>query len=253
MQKKLFTLPNLVTLANLACGCAAVVFAFSWGWPRSVATFFWLVAAAAVFDFADGMVARLTGQYSEIGKQLDSLADMVSFGVAPSVALFSMYLASTPLWKGAPAGIYEILGYGVFAVALFSALRLAKFNVDDDQKEEFTGLPTPAAALAIVSLHRTAFEGAGIFMRSEVILVLAVVVSWLLVSPVRMFSLKFKGFGWRSNQLQYTFLALSAVLIAMLGIGGVAACIGLYIAMSVARQGVHRGSTRKNDRFSTVK
>ncbi len=219
MKNKLFTLPNLVTLCNLACGCAAIVFALD-GRPDVV---FWLVAAAAVLDFADGAVARLTGQYSEIGVQLDSLADMVSFGVAPSMVLFSLFARS-------PETLPAALGFSVFAVALFSALRLAKFNVDPDQKEEFTGLPTPAAALALTAL--TAIWSGSLRVT---IIILVIGTCWLLISPIRMFSLKFKNFEWRGNELRYTFLAVSAVLIATLGIGGVAACIGLYIAMSTVR------------------
>jgi CDP-diacylglycerol--serine O-phosphatidyltransferase len=233
MKNKLFTLPNLVTLCNLACGCAAVVFALSRGGRLDVV--FWLVAAAAVFDFADGMVARLTRQYSEVGKQLDSLADVVSFGVAPSMALFAAWgrtSGSLPdALSGALSGsLPDALGWGVFAVALFSALRLAKFNVDETQREEFTGLPTPACALAITALAAVWGEPS-----RWVILVSVAVASWLLVSPIRMFSLKFKTPGWRGNQLRYTFLALSAVLIAVLGVGGVAASVGLYVAMSGVR------------------
>jgi CDP-diacylglycerol--serine O-phosphatidyltransferase len=234
---KLFTLPNILTLANLACGCAAIVCALSWGWSRVAGSdaFFWLIAAAAVFDFLDGAAARLTRQYSEVGKQLDSLADLVSFGVAPSVALFSVYLRSEPLFEGTPAMLYEILGYGVFAVALFSALRLAKFNVDETQQEEFAGLPTPAAALTIAGLHWMTYNGSGILAHSEVILALVVVVSWLLLSPIRMFSLKFKSLGWRGNGLRYTFLASSIVLIVIFGIGGAAASVGLYVLLSAVR------------------
>ena len=232
MRNKLFTLPNIVTLCNLACGCAAIVFA---SWRQRPDLVFWLVAAAAVFDFLDGMAARLTGQYSEIGKQLDSLADVVSFGVAPSMALFA-------LWGRSPEIMPDALGMSVFAVAMFSALRLAKFNVDPDQKEEFTGLPTPAAALAVTALAAI-WSGSSRVM----ILVLVVAVSWLLISPIRMFSLKFKSFGWRENELRYTFLALSAVLIAATGIGGVAACVGLYVVMSAVRHAVRMRHHEKND------
>jgi CDP-diacylglycerol--serine O-phosphatidyltransferase len=220
MKNKLFTLPNMVTLCNLACGCVATVVALRGGKPELV---FWWVAAAAVFDFADGAVARLTGQYSNIGKELDSLADVVSFGVAPSAALFALWGRSTevlPSW----------MGFAVFMVALFSALRLAKFNIDADQQEEFSGLPTPAAALAITSLTAI-WSGPS----QWVILAVVACVSWLLVSPIRMFSLKFKNLAWHGNALRYTFLACSAVLIAVAGIGGVAACVGLYVAVSAVR------------------
>ncbi len=220
MKNKLLTLPNVVTLANLACGCVAVVFSL---WGVALAAFV-AVAAAAVFDFADGAVARLTGQFSEIGRQLDSLADLVSFGVAPSMALFSM-------WIGArDATLPSEAGWAVFVVALFSALRLARFNVDDTQRTEFTGLPTPAAGLALASLAVVWSEP-----RQLAILALAAVVSALLVCPLRMFSLKFKNFAWRENRLRYIFVAASVALVAWLGIGGVAAAVGLYVALNLAR------------------
>ena len=231
MKNKLITLPNILTLANLACGCAAISLAH-YGHLEVV---FWLIAAAAAFDFLDGMTARLTGQYSEIGKQLDSLADMVSFGVAPSMILFTLYHYSDSLWE---RPLYTWIGWLVFSVALFSALRLAKFNVDETQKEEFEGLPTPAAALAIASLGWMSYRGVYYLtptMPPGSVIALALVVSALLICPLRMFSLKFKGFGWRNNELRYTFLAASAVLIAVCGIGGVAACIGLYIVVSALR------------------
>jgi CDP-diacylglycerol--serine O-phosphatidyltransferase len=228
MKIKLFTLPNLLTLCNLACGCAAVVSALD----RQMVTVFWLVCAAAVFDLMDGAMARLLGQHSAIGRELDSLADVVSFGVAPSMALY-------PLWYGTADTFPVWLGYATFAVALFSALRLAKFNVDPDQSEEFTGLPTPACALAITSL-----VAVWDVPRQWMILVLVVAASALLVSPIRLFSLKFKTPGWRENRLRYLFLASSAVLVALLGIGGVTASVGLYVLLGALRHvaGMRPGS-----------
>jgi CDP-diacylglycerol--serine O-phosphatidyltransferase len=230
MKNKLFTLPNMVTLCNLACGCVATVVALQGGRPELV---FWWVAAAAVFDFADGAVARLTRQYSAVGRELDSLADVVSFGVAPSAALFA-------LWGRSAGNLPSEVGFVVFAVALFSALRLAKFNVDPDQTEEFTGLPTPAAALALTSL--VAVWGAP---PQWMILALVALVCWLLVSDVRMFSLKVKSLALRGNELRYTFLVCSAVLIAVLGIGGVAASVGLYVTVSAVRHIVGVARLRK--------
>lgn len=214
------TLPNMVTLANLACGCMAVVYATGKG---DGATVFALVAAAAVFDFGDGLVARLTGQYSEVGKQLDSLADMVSFGVAPSAALFAA-------WQAASTGGESALlpAATVFVVALCAALRLARFNVDDEQKEEFTGLPTPAAALGVTALLAGWPQGAPHWAVG----VMAGAAATLMVCPLRMFSLKFKGFGWKGNEVRYTFLATAAVTVSALGVRGVAASVGLYVVLS---------------------
>jgi CDP-diacylglycerol--serine O-phosphatidyltransferase len=229
---KMFTLPNFVTLANLACGCVAIVFTLDPAKPINIA--FWFIAAAAVCDFLDGFVARLTGQYSELGVQLDSLADMVSFGVAPSVILFIAYQNSVPAWETS-VRLSDSLGWIVFVVALFSALRLAKFNIDDTQSSEFMGLPVPANALLIAGLGWMSCSVEGFDVPREVWVTLAIVMSYLLICPVRMFSLKFKGFGWRGNQLRYLFLVCCAGFVAVLGIGGIPASIGLYIVVSTIR------------------
>jgi CDP-diacylglycerol--serine O-phosphatidyltransferase len=230
MTNKLLTLPNIVTLANLFCGCAAVVYALEW----ELEVAFWLIAVASVADFADGAVARLTGQYSAVGRELDSLADMVSFGVAPSAVLFAAWQGAPMLWQSAPLWLADTLGWGVFAVALFSALRLARFNVDDTQREEFSGLPTPAAALAVASLGWMWSRGT-IDVPREVILIVAAVVSFLLVCRLRMFALKFKSLAWRSNEPRWLFLAAAAACFALFGVGGVAAAVGIYVAANVVR------------------
>ncbi len=231
MKNRIFTLPNVITLANLALGCAAVVFALSPGGRLNVA--FWLIAAAAVCDFADGMAARLTGQYSTLGVELDSLADLVSFGVAPSAILFTVHRYSPSLWTG-PEWLYGALGWVVFAVALFSALRLARFNIDTGQADEFRGLPTPASALAIAALGWM-WYGGEILPAKEIVVAFAALTSWLLVSPVRMFSLKFKGFDWRGNELRYVFLAVSLALVTAFGIAGVPLAVALYVVVSIVR------------------
>lgn len=231
MKIKMFTLPNIITLANLACGCAAIVFALKV--PGNLAVAFWLIAAAAVFDFLDGFAARLTGQYSRIGAELDSLADVVSFGVAPAAMLFVMYRDSFAFWNPGPF-LADWPGWLVFAVALFSALRLARFNVDESQTSEFTGLPTPANALMIAALGWMVYDGT-IEVARELILVFALTVSYLLICPIRMFSLKFSGFGWAENKLRYIFLAFSAAFVAVFGVSGVPASICLYIIVSAVR------------------
>ena len=138
-------MPNIVTLCNLLCGSAATVYALV---LSDLQTAFWLVVAAAVFDFLDGFTARLTGSFSPVGKELDSLSDMVSFGVAPSSVLFVMYQTQSGAFAG---GGIDPWGFAVFILAAFSALRLAKFNIDESQSYEFEGLPTPAAALLVCS------------------------------------------------------------------------------------------------------
>ena len=233
MKIKLFTVPNILTLCNLACGTIAVLFAAE---GRSLETCFWLLIASAAFDFMDGAAARLLGQYSEIGIQLDSLADVVSFGAAPSAIAVSMYMNAGSVY-GAP----DALGYAVIIIAAFSALRLARFNIDTSQHDEFLGLPTPACALFFAGIGYAAAR-TGILPQREILLAAALVMSLLLICPVRMFSLKFHNLGWRDNALRYCFLAASAVIIVIAGPAGVSAVIGLYIVISAVRAAIKRGA-----------
>lgn len=228
MKIKLFTLPNLLTLANLLCGSFAAVFALVYG---NLAAAFWLVVLAAVFDFLDGFAARLLKCPSPIGLQLDSLADVISFGFVPAAVLYAM---TSPL-ANAEGWVRYAVTLVCFAMTAFSALRLAKFNIDETQHTEFCGLPTPANALFFTSLGlicaRTGFDSDHL----RLLLFLAPVMSWLLVSPIRMFALKFQGFGWRGNEVRYGFLGLCVVLIAVLRLYSIPAIIVAYILISIAR------------------
>lgn len=228
---RMFTIPNMLTLGNLLCGCLAILFTLTQGDLR---TAFWLIAAAAVLDFLDGFCARLLKAYSAIGVQLDSLADMVSFGAAPAFILYSMYgSAGGGEWWAAG-------GLLVFAVTLFSALRLAKFNIDDEQKEEFIGLPTPACTIFFAAAGWLSASGS--FEIAPVwIIASALVFSWLLISPVRMFSLKFKGFAFRPNALRYVFLLCSLAALGVFRIAAIPFIIAAYIAVSATRALVCRG------------
>lgn len=230
MKIKLFTIPNLLTLSNLLCGSFAAVSALVYGDLRSA---FWLIIAAAVFDFFDGFAARLLKCPSAIGVELDSLADMVSFGFAPAAVLYVLYgQAPVPeAWSGA---VLTAGHYAVFVLAAFSALRLAKFNIDDTQHTEFCGLPTPACALFCVSLGLLSVSGELVIGKIP-ILIIAIVMSCLLISPIRMFALKFKGFGWKGNELRYGFILVSAGLVAVLREASIPIIILLYIAVSTVR------------------
>ncbi|MEG2613817.1 MAG: CDP-diacylglycerol--serine O-phosphatidyltransferase [Alistipes sp.] len=230
MKIKLITIPNLLTLSNLLCGSLAVVSALVWG---DLVTAFWLIITAAVFDFFDGFVARLLHQTSPIGVELDSLADDISFGFAPAAILFTLY-AQSPAGCEACAEWLAYAQYGVFIIAAFSALRLAKFNIDETQHTEFCGLPTPANTLFCASLGLLS-QTDGLVLSQLTILVIAVVMSWLLVSPIRMFALKFAGFGWRGNELRYSFIIASAVLAVVFRTSAVPLIIALYIVISTVR------------------
>lgn len=227
MKIKLFTVPNIITLGNLLCGCLSIVASLVVGDFKLALIF---IIASAVCDFFDGFTARLLKQYSDIGVQLDSLADMVSFGVAPSAMMFAFALDAPTLFELNDV-VAHIIVYVPFIMAAFSALRLAKFNIDDSQHETFEGLPTPANALFCASFVYAALYS-GKAVEVEWIALISVVMAALLVSPIRMFSFKLKSFGWSKNKSLYIFLALSLVALLTLGVYSVPTIIVLYIVIS---------------------
>lgn len=231
MQIRLFTIPNMLTLGNLVCGACAAITLLTSGDQQ---TAFWFVVVAAVFDFFDGFAARLLKSVSAIGVQLDSLADMVSFGLVPSLAMWSLY-ETAPAQGWLPTEMVQAAQYLTLIIVAFSALRLAKFNVDDTQHSEFCGLPTPANGLFCLSLGMLAMSG-DVTLSKEVVLIVSVVMASLLISPLRMFALKFKGFGWRGNELRYSFIALSALIIILFTRYSIPAIIIIYIALSLIRR-----------------
>ena len=224
-------LPNAIKYCNLICGCIATCFAFS-GQPALALLF---IVLGAVFDFFDGMTARLLGVSSPIGKELDSLADDVTFGVAPSTMIF--YELGVMDYPALLEPLRPVLPYVAFVMAAFSALRLAKFNLDERQAMGFIGLPTPANALFWGSI----MTGATRFIESSPWMSVAVVVmvfvsSWLLVSEIPMFALKFKHWGWAENKLKYIFIITSALLLAIFRIPGIALVIAWYVLLSAFTQ-----------------
>ena len=230
MKIRLFTIPNMLTLGNLICGSSAVVALLM---HADFELAFWLVVASAVFDFFDGFAARLLKSVSAIGVELDSLADMVSFGLVPAVAMFC-------LWDVAPSSdLPSWMRYLSLTIVAFSALRLAKFNIDDTQTTEFCGLPTPANGLFCLSLAMLMAAGS-ISLPQWAILTISIGMAYMLISPIRMFALKFKGFGWQGNQIRYSFLALCVVLIAAFTRFAVPAIILLYIIISAIRWAVNK-------------
>ena len=229
MKIRLFTIPNMLTLGNLICGSSAVVALLM---HADFELAFWLVVASAVFDFFDGFAARLLKSVSAIGVELDSLADMVSFGLVPSVAMFC-------LWDVAPSSdLPSWMRYLTLTIVAFSALRLAKFNIDDTQTTEFCGLPTPANGLFCLSLAMLMAAGS-ISLPQWAILTISIGMAYMLISPIRMFALKFKGFGWQGNEIRYSFIALCVVLIAAITRYAVPTIILLYIIISAIRWAVN--------------
>ena len=227
---RLFTVPNFLTLANLVAGALAVVFALR---DHAYDLSLMLIIVAAVCDFFDGFAARLLKQQSPLGVQLDSLAAAISFGLAPAVVMYDLFCHSTSYYA-LPEEIMSWLGYLCFIVAAFSALRLAKFNIDTTQATEFEGLPTPANALMLMSLAALALKG-DVALYQEHILIISVAASFLLISPIRMFALKFKSFKIADNKLRYGFILASLLLIIFLTKYSVVAIIVLYIVVSTIR------------------
>ena len=214
-------IPNAITCANLFSGCIGVVFAFKG--QLEIAAYF--VLLSGIFDFFDGMVARLLNVKSAIGKELDSLADMVSFGFLPGVVMFQ--LLKTSDYSS------EYLPYLGFIITVFSALRLAKFNIDERQTEEFIGLNTPMNTLFIVSLPFIAKDYPEIIGSSILLIAITAITSFLLVSEIKIFSLKFSNTKWAKNKFKFIFLILSAMLIAFLQFAAVPFILVIYIVLSI--------------------
>ncbi len=215
-------IPNTITCLNLISGCIATYFAFQSSFGLALL----FIVIGAVFDFFDGMTARLLHVSSPIGKELDSLADDITFGFAPSAMVFS-FLCSFHIH-------FPLIPFLAFIMAAFSALRLAKFNLDERQAMGFIGLPTPANALFWGAL----IVGSGDWLSSlpyAVWIILAMVLfsSYLLVSEVPMFALKFKTWGWRGNEVKYVFLLTCIPLLILMGISGLAAIIAWYVVLSI--------------------
>jgi CDP-diacylglycerol--serine O-phosphatidyltransferase len=227
---RLFTVPNMLTLGNLVSGAMAIVFALR---EHAYDLSLMLIIIAAVCDFLDGFAARLLKQQSPLGVQLDSLADDISFGLAPAVVMYDLYGQSTSLYS-LPVGVMSSLGYLCFIIAAFSALRLAKFNIDTTQSAEFEGLPTPANALMLMSLAAMSLCG-DVVLYQEQILLISVAASFLLISPIRMFALKFKIFKLADNKLRYGFIVASLLLIIFLPKYSIVAIIVLYVVLSTLR------------------
>ena len=231
-------IPNFITLLNLLSGCIGVVLTAR-GNPEAGA---WLIFIAAIFDFLDGFAARLLQVKTDIGKQLDSLADVISFGLLPGAILFTL-IESGLEHTHIEGPLATILPFAGFLVTLFSALRLAKFNIDERQEEVFYGLPTPANAMLIAGLplilnQQTTLSGLQIgFIQTAihlapVLVVLSVVLSWLLVSNLQMMSLKFKSYDWASNQHRYLLLTLSGLWLILFGFAGIPMILFSYIILS---------------------
>ena len=232
-------IPNAITCCNLISGCIAVILAIGQSYTAALLA----IIAGAVFDFFDGMAARLLHVSSPIGKELDSLADVVTFGVAPSMMLFRFItdlsyvslLESMDQPGTSDMAIWIIyVPFVAFIMAAFSALRLAKFNLDERQSMGFIGLPTPANALfwgsLIVGWGNALMKFSGII---PVLLVLMLLSCYLLVSEIPMFALKFKTWGWKGNEVKWFFIASCVPLVIFFQLGSLAIIVAWYLVLSV--------------------
>ena len=222
-------IPNTITCCNLLSGCMAVISAFQ---ADAWHTLLW-VMAGALFDFCDGLSARLLKAYSPIGKELDSLADLVTFGLAPAM-LCLMTLRGFDYANPTVASLYPFFG---LILVVFAALRLAKFNTDERQTTSFLGLAVPANALFWCGLFQLDLNN--LPYAQWIIGGLALLFSLLMVSEIPMFSLKFKSLRWADNKIRFIFLLVSVVILILLHEKGLSAVIGWYIILSILTKGHH--------------
>ena len=223
-------IPNIITSMNLFSGCIATVMAFEGAFIWVV---FWVILAA-IFDFFDGMSARLLNAYAKIGKELDSLADVVSFGVAPAVAVFIL-LRDYTLYSEALMFIQQYIPYFAFIIPIYSEHRLAKFNIDERQTSSFLGLPTPANALFWISYVYGIQEfsqesNIALYLTMSLIITL----SLLMVSEIPMFSFKIDNVKLKGNEKLAILILCAIVFVLLWGIAGLAWTVIAYVVISIS-------------------
>jgi CDP-diacylglycerol---serine O-phosphatidyltransferase len=243
-------IPNFITSANLVCGLFAIILAFEHDYYFAGLC----VGLAVFFDFFDGFAARLLGVSGEMGKQLDSLADVVSFGVAPGMIMMHFFMEINEMnalgYTTATVSTNWIC-YFPLLIPVFSAWRLAKFNIDPRQSDSFIGLPTPANAILFSSIALICKNQYGVFVNENIFLMnlnllvpLIIVMCFLLVSELPLFSLKFKSFSWADNRLRFLFLFFSALLIVFLRVYAIPLIILFYISLSFVLWLVNRDANK---------
>lgn len=230
----LLSLPNVITCLNLFSGCIGIVFAFNGDLKNAG----YAILLAAFFDFFDGLAARALKINSNLGKELDSLADVVSFGFLPSVIIYQLIGASTGFVE-----LFPWLQYAAFILTIFSALRLAKFNIDTRQSDSFIGLPVPSSALVVLSIPYLA-EQAGfignIFQSTISLLILVGVLSLLMISELPLIALKFKSLNFQQNAYQYALIVIGIILFVLFKFAAVGLIIVAYILLSLLQLSLKR-------------
>lgn len=264
---KMFNIPNLFTASNMLCGVLAIILAFAG--RIDIAPYF--IFLAAVLDFLDGFLARLLKQQGELGKQLDSLADMISFGLAPGIIMFVILILAhdnnnnlngehvlISLSIQSSLSSFEFIGFTPFAaliIPFFSLFRLAKFNIDTRQSESFIGLPTPANTIFFMAfpllltkyLKQTGWEHDLIMwlIQPMVLIPIIVIMSLLLVSELPLFALKFKSFKWAGNEIRYIFLISCGLLIPFLLVWSIPIIVLLYLLLSFIYNIIRKNRTHE--------
>lgn len=254
----MFNIPNLITASNLICGIVAIILSIAGRIDLAP----YCIFAAAVLDFFDGFVARLLKQQGELGKQLDSLADMISFGLAPGMVCFVILAVSSNSNFASYYGNFEDfrsswmqwlasfsylkptswLPFAALVIPFLSMFRLAKFNIDTRQSDSFIGLPTPANTLFFMTFPLLlsnytladgwAFEFIKTSIQPPVLIPIMIVMSFLLVAELPLFALKFKSFAWKGNEIRYAFLISCGILIPILYIWSIPIVVLLYLILS---------------------
>jgi len=232
MRKIIRHLPNLLTSLNLLSGSLAVPLALTGNLQEAA----WLILAGFLFDLSDGLVARLLNAQSALGRELDSLADVITFGLAPAALLFGLTQRLNP---EAAFGLHNPTGQVLvnlvpFILPVFAGLRLARFNIDERQTHCFIGLAVPANGLMVLALPLILQDQPGSFLvpwleSGWFIPVYSVVVSFLMISPIRLYSLKIKGFSWNLNKFTYLFLILCLILLVAFQYTGLFLVVPAYL------------------------
>lgn len=250
---KLFNLANLLTLLNLFAGCAALVLVFSPSYQAGTLSeglqyvpYLTLVSLAA--DFFDGIAARFTGSSADgLGRELDSLADVVSFGLVPALVMYVLFSGYFRSVSTAHSNEWLVIFYSspAFLVALFSALRLAKFNIDARQSVGFIGLATPANTIFVTGLLviflRNEFNLSFLLLNPFILLGLVALQCWLLIAEIPMFSFKFTHFGWQGNEVRYLFIIAVLLLFFILKFAAIALSVVLYVLFSIINNIINGG------------
>lgn len=224
-------IPNLFTLLNLACGTVAIVLTLEGQWQWAV----YLVLVAALFDFLDGFAARILNAYSETGKQLDSLADMVTFGVLPAVFIYTIF-KSISLNQDVTASLHWFMLGSVVIVPAFSAIRLARFSADEADEPFFSGLPTPAHTLFWTGIFWQFMQDGLLFgtpLNHFFLWAIMFIMAFHMILPVPMYTLKFKNFQFRGNLIRYLILASAVLILLLTGLSGLSLVILTYILLSL--------------------